>query len=106
MNEKTLSLDLLEKGANLCRFLSAEKGESLVSQRLFGAICSLCECCYSFKNPSLAKNEALLLRKNAALELDKAMLYLDSLCASGYISSAQKESMAKTLETLKKETNI
>ncbi len=106
MNEKSLSLDLLEKGTNLCRFLSDEKGESLISQRLFNAICTVCECCYSLSNPSLAKNEVSLLRKNASLEADKVTLYLDLLCASGYISPAQKESMIKTLDTFRKETNI
>lgn len=106
MNEKSLSLDLLEKGTNLCRFLSREKDEVLVSERLFNSICTICECCYSLKNPTLAKTEVSALRKTAALEADKVTLYLDSLCNSGYISPAQKESMAKTLDALKKETNI
>lgn len=106
MNEKSLSLDLLEKGTNLCRFLSEEKGEGLISKRLFDALCNICESCYSLKNPSLAKNEITALRKNAALEFDKVALYLESLCNLSYISPAQKESMAKTLDVLKKEINL
>lgn len=106
MDEKTLSLDLMEKGMNLCRFLRSEKSESLISSRLFDAICTLCESCYSLKNSLLAKNELSSLRKVVSLEADKINLYLELLCSSGYISAAQKESMIKTLDTLKKETNI
>lgn len=106
MDEKTLSLDLMEKGSNLCRFLMGEKSESLVSARLFDAICSLCESCYSLKNPTLAKGELSALRKAVSLEADKINLYLELLCSSGYISIAQKDSILKTLDALKKETNI
>lgn len=106
MDEKTLSLDLLEKGTNLCHYLSCDKEEKLISKRLFDAICKLCENCYSLKNPALAKTELSLLRKNASLDADKISLYLSLLCSLGYISPAQKESMGKTLDTLKKEINI
>ena len=106
MNEKSLSPDLLEKGANLCRFLENEKDEHLLSEKLFLAISALCECCYSLNNPTLSKADIALLRKNATLEADKTALYLNALQSGGYISPAQKESMAKTLDMLKKETNI
>lgn len=106
MNEKSLSLDLFEKGTNLCRFLSNEKGENLISAKLFNAISVICESCYSLKNPALSKPEVSQLRKNASLEGDKVNLYLELLCTSGFISQAQKDSMAKTLDTLKKEINI
>ena len=106
MNEKRLSLDLMEKGTTLCRFLMEEKAEKLVSSRLFDAICSLCESCYSLSNPSFAKSELSLLRKKSSTEADRISLYLELLCSLGYISVAQKESMVKTLDTLKKETNI
>lgn len=106
MDEKTLALDLMEKGTNLCRFLSLEKAESLISKRLFDAICTLCESCYSLKNPTLAKAELSNLRKACSLDCDKINLYLELLQSSGYISTAQKDSILKTLDALKKETNI
>lgn len=106
MNEKSLSLDLLEKGTNLCQFLQTEKAETLISSRFFDALCKMCESCYSLKNPTLAKTELSTLRKSASVEADKLYLYLDSLCSLGYISPAQRESMVKTVDILKKETNI
>lgn len=106
MNEKLASLDMLEKGTNLCLFLSKEKSENMITPRLFSAICTLSESCYSLSNPNLSKNELSTLRKSATLETDKINLYLDVLCNGLYISPAQKESMTKTLEALKKETNI
>ncbi len=106
MDEKTLSLDFLEKGTNLCRFLVKEKEEHFITKKLFEAISELCEYCYSLSNPTLSKADVALLRKNATLEADKVMLYLSSLLNGSYISPAQKESMIKTLDTLRKETNI
>lgn len=106
MNEKSLSLDLLEKGTNLCRFLSGEKDEKLISPKLFDAISCFCESCYSIKNTALSKIEIASLRKSAALESDKINLYLELLCTLGFISPAQKDSVAKTLDTLKKEINL
>lgn len=106
MNEKSLSLDLVEKGSNLCQFLQTEKSETLLSSRFFDALCKMCESCYSLKNPSLAKAELSTLRKTASLEADKISLYLDSLLSLGYISQAQRESMVKSVDILKKEINI
>ncbi|MBR5535176.1 MAG: hypothetical protein IKU60_00875 [Clostridia bacterium] len=106
MNEKKSSVDLLEKGTNLCLFLTKEKEETALTPRLFDAICTLSECCYSLSNPALSKTELSALRKSASLEADKVTLYLEALCIGGSISPAQKESMSKTLEALKKETNI
>lgn len=106
MDEKALALDLLVKGTNLCRFLSGEKSEALISERFFSAVCEFTECCFSLKNPSLGKNELAALRKTASLEQDKISLYLESLYISGFISAAQKSSVVQTLDTLKKEINL
>ena len=106
MEEKTLSLDFVVKSTNLCRFLISEKSENLITGKLFDAVCTLSECTYSLKNPHLAKAEALVLKKDAALSADKIHLYLDSLYMTGYISKAQEDSLLQSLNTLKKEINI
>lgn len=106
MHKKTAALDFAVKAANLCRFLRSEKDETLISQRLFDASVSLSECAYSLQNPALSKNDLSLLKKEAALSSDKALLCLDMLYMSGCISLAQKDSVLKTLDILKKEINI
>lgn len=106
MDEKSLSLDLVVKSSNLCRYLMEEKSENLISQKFFDSVCLLSECAFSLKNPLFSKNEVALLRKEAAMAADKINLYLDAIYMSGLISAAQKESMVQTLNTLKKEINI
>lgn len=106
MDEKTLSLDLIVKSSNLCRYLSAEKSENLISKKFFDSICLFSECAYSIKNPQLSKADAAALRKEATLASDRINLYLDSIYMSGFISEAQRESMTQTINILKKEINI
>lgn len=106
MDEKTLSLDFVVKSSNLCRFLSGEKSENLISGKFFDAVCLLSESVYSLKSPLLSKAETASLRKEASLSADKVQMYLDALYMTGYISEAQKDSMLHSLSTLKKEINI
>lgn len=106
MDEKTAALEFAVKAANLCHFLCSEKDEKIISSKFFGAASALSEGVYSLKNPALSKNDAALLRKEAALSSDKVLLYLDMLYVSGFISLAQKDSVLKTLDLLKKEINI
>ncbi len=106
MNEKSLLSDFLAKGTNLVGFLIDEKNENLLSQKLFSALCALCENCSSLKNPAFSKIEVAAFRKNASALCDSTNLYLETLCAGGFISPAQCDSMLKSLDTLKKEFNI
>ncbi len=106
MDEKTFSTEFLVKSANLCRFLCEEKGEKLFSKKLFDSSSSLCEAISSFKNPSLTKPELSSLKKSASLDCDRITLYLSCLNQSLYISSAQQDSMLRSLENIKKQFNI
>ncbi len=106
MPEKTAALNFAVKASNLCGFLKSEKGETLIAPKLFDAATAVSECAYSLQNPSLSKNDLALLKKEASLSADKALLYLDMLYMSGCISLAQKDSMVKTLDILKKEINV
>lgn len=106
MNEKSLLSDFLAKGTNLVGFLADERGEKLLSQRLFSALCALCENCSSLKNPAFSKIEVASMRKTASALCDNTNLYLETLCTGGHISPAQCDSMLKSLDTLKKEFNI
>lgn len=106
MDEKSLALDFEVKGANLCRFLIDEKNEKLFSKKLFDTICLFTEYCVSLNSNALSKNEIALIRKNASIESEKITLHLNALYISGFISEAQKDSMIKTLDVLKKEINI
>lgn len=103
---KTSALDLSVKSTQLCKFLSEEKGENLISPKLFNALCQLSQACYAMDNPSLSKAETALLRKTASMEYYNANFCLDTLYISGYISQAQKESMVKTIDALKKQINF
>ena len=103
---KSTALDIMTKGTNLCRFLSDEKSESLLSSKLFDSVASLCESCYSLSNPSLSKNELAAFRKNASCAWYNVSFYLDALYMAGYISAAQKDSMTSSLENAKKEINL
>lgn len=103
---KNTALDIMTKGTNLCRFLCDEKGEKLLSSKLFDSVASLSQSCYSLSNPSLSKNELASFRKTASFEWYNVNFYLDSLYMSGYISSAQKDSMTSSLENAKKEINL
>lgn len=106
MPKKTVALDFAVKAANLCRFLKSEKAETLITPKLFDAATAISECVYSLQNPSLSKNDLALLKKEASLHADKALLYLDMLYMSGCISLAQKDSVVKTLDILKREINL
>ncbi len=103
---KQTALDLSVKGSNLCRFLSDEKKEGLISQKLFDSVCELAQCCYAMDNPSLAKTDIASFRKTASITYSNIQLYLETLYITGYISAAQKDSMTNTLDTLRKEMNI
>lgn len=103
MNEKEISLDFVVKSTNLCRYLAGEKDERILSSRFFDASCALAEKAYSLRNPLLSKNDASALKKEACLSADRSALYLDALYLSAFISAAQKESMSKSLDALKKE---
>ena len=106
MDEKLLFSDFLVKSTNLCGFLLTEKKEELLSKRLFEACCSFSEYLSSTANPSITKAEVSSLRKSASLEADKITLYLSALFSSGFISSAQSESMLRSLDAVKKQINI
>lgn len=103
---KSVCVDLCVKGSNLARFLSEEKNERLISEKLFSSICELAKCCYNLDNPSLSKADFAAFRKNALCEHGSILMYLETLYITGYISSAQKDSMTSTLNNLKKQANI
>ncbi len=106
MNEKSLIIDVLVKGANLTKFLTDEKGEKLFSEKLFSSLTNFCSMCQSSLNPAFSKAEVSGFRKSALCEADKITLLLTALSDQGFISNAQKDSMQRTLETVKKEINI
>ncbi|MBQ8002046.1 MAG: hypothetical protein IJ297_01230 [Clostridia bacterium] len=106
MNSQLLLSDFLAKGANLVGFLSVEKGETLISQKLFDAITAFCEGLCSLQNPAYSKAEVASLRKSASACCDRISMYLGALLSGGSISVAQKDSMLQSLDTLKKEFNI
>ncbi|MCD8049009.1 MAG: hypothetical protein LUG52_05305 [Clostridia bacterium] len=101
---KSLALEFSVKTANLCRHLQNEKDEKIISPALFAAATRLSLFAYS-TNPALSKAELSAMRKDAHLAADQAALYLDMLFESGFISDAQRQSVAKTLTTLLKEIN-
>lgn len=101
-----IAIDLNVKGTNLCSFLQNEKKEMLISVKLFDNITILSQSCYAMDNPSLAKTEVATLRKNATIAHSNILLHLETLYVSGFISAAQKDSMVKTLDILKKQMNI
>lgn len=103
---KTAALEISVKGSNLCRYLIDEKGEALLSQKLFDSVCSLSEKAFLIDSPSLSKNEVASLRKEIFTQWSNVSFYLEAIFMAGYISSAQKESMLQTLNTLKKGLNI
>ncbi len=106
MTAKDTALDFAVKAANMCRFLTEEKNERLISQKLFDASSDLASHVYCFSDPSLSKAELSALKKEAALCVQSVTLYLDMLSASGFISAAQHQSVLKTLTSLKKDATI
>lgn len=104
--DKTAALDLTVKGARLCKFLADEKCETLISTKFFDSLCLLSRCLYTMDNPSLSKADIASFRKNAAMEYSSANLYLEALYMAGFISTAQKDSMLKTIDSVKKQLNI
>lgn len=104
--DKNIILDFAVKAANLCRYLQTEKGELLISQKLFDSCCALSSALYSIDDPSLSKAELSAAKKGAASAAGAALLYLDMLLSSGFISDAQKQSVIKNLTALRKAANI
>ena len=102
MDEKALALDFAVKAANLTRFLKDEKNEHTLSLAFFTSSSDLSASVYSFKNPALSKAEAAQLKKDAILLCDRLVFRLDMMLEIGYISRAQRESVLKTLDALKK----
>jgi hypothetical protein len=106
MDNKKIALDFSVKAANLSHFLQNEKNEKLISSSLFETSCHLSSIVCSLKNPLLSKSDLSLMKKDASLSSDKLSLLIDMLYSTGYISLAQKDSVSKTLDILKKEINI
>ena len=102
MDEKAFALDFAVKAANLTRFLKDEKNEHTISSVFFTASSDLSALVYSFKNPALSKADAAQLKKDAALLSNRIVFLLDMLFEMGFISRAQRESVLKTLDALKK----
>lgn len=101
-----MALELVVKGGNLCRYIAQEKNEELLSKKLFEAICLLSENIIAVNSSFLSKAEISVFRKNASLAGNNALLYLDAIFSSGFISAAQKDSMSSSVEAIKKEFNL
>lgn len=106
MNEKSYAAELVTKASHLYKYLTDEKTETVLSARFFDKACLLSESVYSLKNSQLSKQDSLSLRKDAVCHADGVELYLDAIYTSALISEAQRDSMQRTLNTLKKEINI
>ena len=100
------ALDLCAKGTQLCKFLMEEKNENLVSEKLFCSICEMSKYAYAMDNPSLSKADIAAFRKSISIEYYNVMFYLETIYNLGYISVAQKDSMIKTIDSLKKQINF